>query len=112
MATVYFHIPFCKQACSYCDFHFSTVRTAQQEMVDCLLMELKLVFPSLHGERIDSIYFGGGTPSLLSAVQVKKLIDAVAKTIGLWRDAEITLEVNPDDLSADYLRSIRSVGVN
>ena len=112
MATVYFHIPFCKQACFYCDFHFSTVRTAQQEMVDCLLTEWELVHHSLQGERIDSIYFGGGTPSLLSAAQVQILIDAVSKTNEVLFDAEITLEVNPDDLSANYLQSIRAVGVN
>jgi oxygen-independent coproporphyrinogen-3 oxidase len=112
MASVYFHIPFCKKACHYCDFHFSTVRGTQSAMVECLLMEWEWVHGLLKGERVDSIYFGGGTPSLLASNELHSLIQAVYDRIEVRVEAEITLEVNPDDMTADYLASIRSVGVN
>lgn len=112
MASVYFHIPFCRKACHYCDFHFSTVRSSQSEMVACLLMEWNRVCGFLHGERVNSIYFGGGTPSLLSPGEIKGLIDEVYKRIPVRDEAEITLEVNPDDVSPDYLVNIRAAGVN
>ena len=112
MASVYFHIPFCKQACHYCDFHFSTVRSNSTEMLECLLLEWRLVHSLIEGESVNSIYFGGGTPSLVASDDIRRLIDAVHELNGLRLDAEITLEVNPDDVSAHYLSAIRSAGVN
>jgi len=112
MAGIYFHIPFCKQACHYCDFHFSTSLKYRQEMLAALENEMSLQVPYLAGASIESIYFGGGTPSLLEADQVSRLIDAVARHFDLMPDAEITLEANPDDLSEQNVSAWRQTPVN
>ena len=75
MAGLYIHIPFCQKACHYCDFHFSTQLHSLTDMVDCLLLEMEYWKSSWNQERLDSIYFGGGTPSLLSAEQIALLIN-------------------------------------
>ncbi|MBU2045877.1 MAG: radical SAM protein, partial [Bacteroidetes bacterium] len=98
MAGIYLHIPFCKQACYYCDFHFSTSITYKDEMLNAIAKELLIRSKELDGIKVETIYFGGGTPSLLSADEISKLIDIIQNNFDLDEKAEITLEANPDDL--------------
>jgi len=112
MSSVYFHIPFCKQACYYCDFHFSTGRTRIAEMLDCLLLEWERLYPVLGNGVVDSLYFGGGTPSILPPHELSRIILAVRSRVALRSDAEITLEVNPDDVTPAYLAGIAGLGIN
>ena len=113
MAAIYFHVPFCKQACHYCNFHFSTSLKHKNPVLDAMLSELKLRKAELsETEKISSIYFGGGTPSLLSSTEVSVLINEVKRNFNVAVDAEITLEMNPDDDRPNYLEELKVVGVN
>jgi oxygen-independent coproporphyrinogen-3 oxidase len=114
MAGIYIHIPFCKQACHYCDFHFSTNLDLQQRLVTCLKEEIQMQCNYLLGEIIDTIYFGGGTPSLLTEIEIKSLLELIHKVFIVSSSAEVTLEANPDDLSisAEKLLSLKKSGVN
>jgi oxygen-independent coproporphyrinogen III oxidase len=112
MAGIYIHIPFCKQACHYCDFHFSTNLELQAGMVGAICAELSLQQSYLGQGRIDTIYFGGGTPSLLSPRELETILACIAKNFSIRDAAEITLEANPDDLDPQKLAGIRSCGIN
>lgn len=112
MAGIYLHIPFCKQACYYCDFHFSTNLTTKRELVEAIARELLLQKDYVSRERINTIYFGGGTPSLLTSEEMELLFNTIYKNFSVSDAAEITLEANPDDLSVPRLRQLRSQGVN
>ncbi len=113
MAAIYFHVPFCKQACHYCNFHFSTSLKHKNPVLDAMLSELKLRKAELSdNEEIRSIYFGGGTPSLLSSDEVSVLIKEVKLNFNVAVDAEITLEMNPDDDRPNYLEELKAIGVN
>ena len=113
MAAIYFHVPFCKQACHYCNFHFSTSLKHKNPILDAMLSELKLRKAELpNNEAIKSIYFGGGTPSLLAPAEVKGLINEAKRNFNVAADAEITLEMNPDDDRPNYLEELKAVGVN
>jgi oxygen-independent coproporphyrinogen III oxidase len=112
MAGVYFHIPFCKQACHYCDFHFSTSFKHKDEMLQAMLQEIRLQANYLEKESIETLYFGGGTPSLLEADDIKALIDEVAKLHTISDKAEITLEANPDDLNVKKVNELRNTPIN
>lgn len=112
MAGLYIHIPFCKQSCYYCDFHFSTNRTYQQKMVNALTREIEIQKNYLNSEPLDTIYFGGGTPSILDHGQLDQIIDAVHKHHAINQNPEITLEANPDDLSKGKLSGLRELGIN
>lgn len=109
---IYFHIPFCKQACHYCDFHFSTSLKYKEEMLSSLGKELMLRSDYLEDKKISSIYFGGGTPSLLDAAEIQKLIDQVAQHFDIDPNAEITLEANPDDLTAQKTKALSGTSIN
>ncbi len=109
---IYLHIPFCKQACHYCDFHFSTNVSLVNEMVEAIHTELILRKDYLKGEKVETIYFGGGTPSLLNEVQLKYLLDTIHHEYSLSENPEITLEANPDDLSQEKLQAFLKAGVN
>ncbi|NNF85025.1 MAG: radical SAM family heme chaperone HemW [Winogradskyella sp.] len=111
MAGIYIHIPFCKQACHYCDFHFSTSLKKADEMILALAKELELRKEEIN-EPIQTIYFGGGTPSILSPSQLNKLIDEVSKHYKVINDAEITIEANPDDLSASTIKDLAQSPIN
>lgn len=111
MAGIYFHIPFCKQACYYCDFHFSTNSSYKQELVRALGLELELQRHYLN-EPVETVYFGGGTPSLLSPAELEFLLDNTRKLFHVVPEAEVTLEANPDDLHPEYTKKIRELGVN
>lgn len=115
MAGIYLHIPFCKQACHYCNFHFSTSLHYKTDLVNAMLQETKLAarqFPFPPGETVHTIYFGGGTPSLLTISELTDLLNAVRGHFNVHPDAEITLEVNPDDISEDRLTGWRNAGIN
>ena len=113
MAAIYFHVPFCKQACHYCNFHFSTSLKHKNLVLDAMLSELKLRKEELvETDKINSVYFGGGTPSLLSSAEISVLINEVKRNFNVAVDAEITLEMNPDDDRPNYLEELKTIGVN
>lgn len=113
MAGIYFHIPFCKQACHYCDFHFSTSLKYRDEMLVAMQQEIALQSNYLAGNQaIETIYFGGGTPSLLAAADIDKLIGEVAKHFDIQPGAEITIEANPDDLGPAKVQALRETPIN
>ncbi len=112
MAGIYLHIPFCKQACYYCDFHFAVSLKNKGALLKALHTELKIRTDYLKKEPINTLYFGGGTPSLLSADEINRLLDAVAKHYNLASTLEITLEANPDDLTAQKVRELQNTAVN
>ena len=114
MAGIYFHIPFCKQACHYCDFHFSTSLKYRDELLAALCREVALQSDYLAGQgaAIETIYFGGGTPSLLAAADINRLIGAVGKHFDIQPDAEITIEANPDDLDPEKAQAWRATPIN
>ncbi len=112
MAGIYFHIPFCKQACHYCDFHFSTNHSMLERMLSCMMAELRSRKFFLGNEPVESIYFGGGTPSLLRAGQIEALISISKEVFEVDPDSEITLEANPDDLTPDFIDSIHDTSIN
>ena len=114
MAGLYLHIPFCKQACHYCDFHFSTNLGRIDDLVDAMVQEIKVQkdFFGLVPTSIETIYIGGGTPSLLSQDQLSRLFDAIRSHFPVTPKAEVTLEANPDDISIKGLESWLQLGVN
>jgi oxygen-independent coproporphyrinogen-3 oxidase len=112
LAGLYVHIPFCRQACYYCDFHFSTNRRYQQAMTEAIAKEIKLQKAYLNHASLNSIYFGGGTPSLLHLAQLQMITDAIRNTFRVNEQAEITIEANPDDLTAEKLEGLRQAGIN
>jgi oxygen-independent coproporphyrinogen-3 oxidase len=112
MPGIYIHIPYCKQACHYCDFHFSTSLQTKPLMLDALVSEMKLRKDYLEGKAIQTVYLGGGTPSLLSAPELKRLFEELQHHFDLAPDAEITMEVNPDDLNALSLKTLSESPVN
>ncbi|MFN0173269.1 MAG: radical SAM family heme chaperone HemW [Saprospiraceae bacterium] len=108
MPGLYLHIPFCKQACHYCNFHFSTTLRQKGAMVEAILKELELQQGYLGGEEIQSIYFGGGTPSLLDVGELEQIFKKINQIHKVAPDAEITLEANPDDLTPEKLRELKN----
>ncbi|SDQ18999.1 oxygen-independent coproporphyrinogen-3 oxidase [Chryseobacterium soldanellicola] len=109
---IYIHIPFCKQKCSYCNFHFSTSLNFKDEMIAAMKKEIFLRKDELQNKNLQSLYFGGGTPSILSGDEIKFLIDEVLKYFNFNSDIEITLEANPDDLDKNFLKSLSDSPVN
>ena len=113
MSGIYIHIPFCKQACHYCNFHFSTSLRLKDELIEALVKEIRLtpIYDNI-SNKVNTIYFGGGTPSLLTADELRLLIDALYKKFDIGPNAEITLEANPDDINALKLKQWRNIGIN
>ena len=111
MAGIYIHIPFCKQACHYCDFHFSTSMKKKEEMIAALHRELFLRKKEIT-EPVETIYFGGGTPSVLLNSEINLLIDAIYQLFDVAENPEITLEANPDDLTADRIKELAQSKIN
>ncbi len=112
MAGIYIHIPFCKQACHYCDFHFSTSLKHKTHLVKSINKELFLRKSELKSEFIETIYFGGGTPSLLSPDEIRSILKTIFNDFEVVLNPEITFEVNPDDIDENYLKVIKKLGVN
>ncbi|MBN2867943.1 MAG: radical SAM family heme chaperone HemW [Flavobacteriaceae bacterium] len=112
MSGIYIHIPFCKQACYYCDFHFSTSLKKKDQLISALTKELQLRKEEFKGTTVETIYFGGGTPSLLSIEELQFLIDTVYKNYAVVTSPEITLEANPDDLSEEKIIELSQSPIN
>ena len=116
MPGIYLHIPYCRQACHYCDFHFSTVMKSKNDFVKALLKEIELqkdyFQPKASAFKLQTIYFGGGTPSLLSGTEIRKILMEIKEFHAVEDDAEITLEANPDDLSKEKFAELKSAGIN
>ena len=112
MAGIYIHIPFCKQACYYCDFHFSTSLKRKAAMLMAIKRELELRKNELNKEQIETIYFGGGTPSLLTTGELRMLLDTIYENYEVVEDAEITLEANPDDLTSKKIKELAKLPIN
>lgn len=111
MVGIYIHIPFCKQACNYCDFHFTTSFKNTDNLIEAICKEIVLKKDRINSP-ISSIYLGGGTPSVLPASQLQKVFDTIEKHFSISSDAEITLEANPDDLSQEKVKALRLLPVN
>lgn len=114
MAGIYIHIPFCRQACNYCNFHFSTSLRFKSELILAIQKEILLAADSdfIVSEPIETIYFGGGTPSLLAVEEVELLLNTIREKYTVDSDAEITLEANPDDFTNEKLSGWKHAGVN
>ena len=112
MAGIYIHIPFCKQACHYCNFHFATSLHYKNDLVAALLKEISLQKEYLEGESVETIYFGGGTPSLCTSQELKSIVETIKSVLNVINDAEITLEANPDDISDEMLAGWKEIGIN
>ena len=111
MSGLYIHIPYCMKACSYCNFHFSTSTNTVDDMVNSILMELELRKNQCF-EKIETIYFGGGTPSLIKPEYFDKIINSVKNIWSVGENPEITVEANPDDINSIYLEKLKKIGVN
>ena len=113
MAGIYIHIPFCRQACTYCNFHFSTSHNLKTKLLTALNQEIELTKKtSPSSEIIDTIYFGGGTPSLLSAGELTDLLNTIRTSFNVNVHAEVTLEANPDDINPAMLQDLMALGIN
>ena len=112
MAGIYLHIPFCKQACTYCNFHFTTSQRYKNEFVKAIIKEIDLQKDFLRNESIATIYFGGGTPSLLTIEEACLVLEKIKKEFSLEKNIEITLEANPDDISKEKLLGWKDIGIN
>ena len=112
MAGVYVHIPFCKSRCKYCDFFSTTLLERREDYVQAVLRELEERKDYLGTERVGTVYFGGGTPSMLSPEQIGTVLEGIRKRFVLESDAEVTLEANPQDVDAAKLEAWKQVGVN
>ncbi len=111
MAGIYIHIPFCRKACHYCNFHFSTTHSLLPQMVDAIIAEV-LLQKDYISEPVDTIYFGGGTPSLCTTEQITNILQAIQTVFTVNNEAEITLESNPDDITAEKLVAWKSMSIN
>lgn len=112
MPGIYIHIPFCKQACHYCNFHFATSLLYKNELIAALLKEIELRKDYLAGETIGTIYIGGGTPSLCTAAEMEQLLQSIRSNFNVEENAEITIETNPDDLHEEILAHWKEAGIN
>lgn len=111
MAGIYIHIPFCRKACHYCNFHFSTTLHSVDAMVNAIVQEAQMRIGYIN-EPIATIYFGGGTPSLLSEVHLQHILQTLSQQYNILPGAEVTLESNPDDITAEKLASWKQAGIN
>lgn len=111
-AGLYIHIPYCKRKCSYCCFHFSTNLTTRKELVQALLKEIKIRSSELKSHTIHTLYFGGGTPSLLTEIELYEILSTIKDHYRLFPEAEISIETNPDDLTISYSMSLLNLGFN
>ncbi|WP_319591688.1 radical SAM family heme chaperone HemW [uncultured Draconibacterium sp.] len=112
MAGIYIHIPFCRQKCYYCDFYKTVNTSLQHDFIAALKNEAKVRKNYLNDETVETIYFGGGTPSVLTAPEIAEILSVLNDEFKVNSDAEITFEANPDDLSNDYLKALKQEGIN
>ncbi|MDB2387529.1 radical SAM family heme chaperone HemW [bacterium] len=111
MSGIYIHIPYCKQACHYCDFHFSTSMKTKNEMIDCIVKEMD-IRESEFSKKIDSLYIGGGTPSLMTNLELETIFKGLEKKMSIGDIKEITIEINPEDLISEKLEFYKEIGIN
>lgn len=111
MSGIYIHIPYCKQACHYCDFHFSTSMKTKNEMIDCIVKEMD-IRESEFSKKIDSLYIGGGTPSLMTNLELETIFNGLEKKMSIGDIKEITIEINPEDLISEKLEFYKEIGIN
>jgi oxygen-independent coproporphyrinogen III oxidase len=114
MAGIYIHIPFCRQACNYCNFHFSTSLHYKNDFLQALLNEVELQSKAnyLQGQTVETIYFGGGTPSILQIDELQQIMQQLQQHFSIDSSAEITLEANPDDITDEKLKGWKQLGIN
>ncbi len=112
MAGVYLHIPFCKKICGYCDFYRITGTDMAEDYTEALLKEMSMRADYLSGETIETIYLGGGTPSVLTPGLIEKIMNGIRSVFTICDDPEITIEVNPDDVSREYLNELKNLSFN
>ena len=112
MGGIYIHIPFCRQACRYCDFYFTVTLQHQDEFVDALLVEIRQRALQYRDTELGSLYLGGGTPSVLSRENIDRMMDSVRRHYKFSDHAEVTIECNPDDLDTSFLGYLRQSGFN
>lgn len=112
MAGVYIHIPFCRQACHYCNFHFATSLRYKDDLVAAIVKEAALQKDYLEGEMVETIYFGGGTPSLLPSADILLILEEIKKLFPVSTAPEVTLEANPDDITEEKLQAWQQAGIN
>ena len=112
MAGIYLHIPFCKQACTYCNFHFTTSLRYKDDLVQALRKEIIAEKDYLGGEEVATVYFGGGTPSILSIDDCRSIINSIRENFPVSPNAEITLEANPDDVTKQKAEEWKNIGIN
>lgn len=110
MAGIYIHIPFCRQACYYCDFHFSTTFNLKTRLIKALIDEIRLRLTYLDDARINTIYFGGGTPSVLDVHELAQILEVIYASFEISDNPEITIESNPDDLDQQKTRDLKELG--
>ena len=111
MSGIYIHIPYCKKACHYCDFHFSTSMKTKNEMIDCIVKEMD-IRESEFSKKIDSLYIGGGTPSLMTNLELETIFNGLEKKMSIGDIKEITIEINPEDLISEKLEFYKEIGIN
>jgi oxygen-independent coproporphyrinogen-3 oxidase len=112
MPGLYIHIPFCRQACTYCDFHFSTSSHYRADVVKSIIREIEFRADQWQEEPMKTVYFGGGTPSQLLPNELDEIFNAVHRNFKINSGAEITFEANPEDLKVDYIKHLKSIGIN
>ncbi|NSW94983.1 MAG: radical SAM protein, partial [Bacteroidales bacterium] len=112
MAGIYIHIPFCKKLCAYCDFYHIPAPEDNTPFIKALLKEAADRSGYLAKETVSTVYIGGGTPSVLSVSEILLILDRLNTLFSIAKDAEITVELNPDDVHKDYLSGIKKIGVN
>ena len=112
MTGIYIHIPFCKKVCYYCDFHFTVSLVQKKALIETIIKEIEIRKDYLRSQTIDTIYFGGGTPSVLSITEIGSILQKINELFNVSQTAEITLETNPDDLTPQYLQELRNLGFN
>lgn len=112
MTSIYLHIPYCKRKCTYCNFHFKISQRDKMKMIKSMQIEITQRKDYLKGQKVSSIYFGGGTPSILTTSDIKKLLKNIYQNHQINKDAEITIECNPEDLTVSKLSTYKKIGVN
>ena len=112
LASIYIHIPYCRQKCTYCNFHFRITQNDKEEMLESIKKEIKMRNSYLNNSKITSVYFGGGTPSILNKVEIKSIMNTIYNNFQLDINSEITLECNPDDLDKKKLLELKEIGIN
>ena len=112
MAGIYIHIPFCKKACYYCDFHFSTSFKIKNELISSINKEIYFRRDYLGIDEVKTIYFGGGTPSILNKKEIESILNSIYKNFRISNNAEITVEINPNDLTKEKINNYVDLGIN